>query len=421
MFCAPCPITALDLLRSTEQDGLHLVSSSSLEKDRRTARRTASPHKPNHQNIRHLTSGVPALDTILKGGFRIGTITELVGRAGVGKTQLALQLCVLAARYELGTVYIDTEKKLSLLRLQEIAKERATRRLHHPCSNASFVAAAAAATQQQQGQFSYACDNHDDLTDPSAPVPTTGTTSGKEEIAPPHDNGPAYKTANDVLENVTVHTPGSTNELLSVVGTLEEEILLRNQDAAEEYSQPLNNHREKTRRFPVKLIIIDSIAAPTRRDFGKESAPQCVSTLFQIAQSLKRLADQLQVAVVVINQVGLAGDNTTKHGNDHLIANNSVGSDLVAVSAALGTSWHHCVSTRLLLEHERDPHRLNTILDEAHTKSAEHNEQNVQRDRHAAWKFNRGHIRTATVLKSNAAGVSSMSYEVTGIGLSEVE
>ena len=61
----------------------------------------------------------------LRGGFACGNISELVGRAGVGKSQLALQLCIMAARYNHQTsIYIDTEQKLSIARLQEMASHR---------------------------------------------------------------------------------------------------------------------------------------------------------------------------------------------------------------------------------------------------------------------------------------------------------
>ncbi|KAG5187685.1 hypothetical protein JKP88DRAFT_178734 [Tribonema minus] len=59
-------------------------------------------------------------------------ITELVGAAGVGKTQLCLSLaaqCCLPQHYgglgaTAGAVVIDTERKFSAQRLQEVAKNR---------------------------------------------------------------------------------------------------------------------------------------------------------------------------------------------------------------------------------------------------------------------------------------------------------
>ena len=58
-------------------------------------------------------------------GVRVGTITELVGRAGVGKSLLGLQLCIAAVHSKRGSIYFDTEQKLtSVHRLQEITREQ---------------------------------------------------------------------------------------------------------------------------------------------------------------------------------------------------------------------------------------------------------------------------------------------------------
>jgi RecA/RadA recombinase len=280
----------------------------------------------------------------------------------------------MAAKYGQGSVFIDTEKKLSLGRMKEIAEER-------------FGRAASQEDEGDAGEFSYGAalsavdvqDANDFLNDVD------------EESQFP------YKSALEVLANVTVHAPGSTNELLSVVSGIEDEILLRNQQAEEDGSI-----------YPVSLVILDSIAAPTRREFGSASAPQRVSAVLQLAQMLKRLADQLQLAVVVINQVGL---------NEPISATESIrGSDLVAVKAALGISWHHCLSTRLLMEHERDPHTLNSNVDDAHDNI----NSTVDGRGDFAWKHVRGRVRKATVVKSNVAGTANMFYEVNATGLAEI-
>ncbi|KAL4692428.1 hypothetical protein H8959_016238 [Pygathrix nigripes] len=41
-----------------------------------------------------LSLGCPVLDSLLRGGLPLDGITELAGRSSVGKTQLALQLCL---------------------------------------------------------------------------------------------------------------------------------------------------------------------------------------------------------------------------------------------------------------------------------------------------------------------------------------
>ena len=77
-YCAPQPTTALSLLNETTAN----VDPSSWSEANR---------------MRYLPTGLVPLDERLKGGFRVGTLTELVGQAGSGKTQMAMQAIVMAA------------------------------------------------------------------------------------------------------------------------------------------------------------------------------------------------------------------------------------------------------------------------------------------------------------------------------------
>eukprot|EP00547_Thalassionema_nitzschioides_P002735 CAMPEP_0194215118 /NCGR_PEP_ID=MMETSP0156-20130528/16663_1 /TAXON_ID=33649 /ORGANISM="Thalassionema nitzschioides, Strain L26-B" /LENGTH=240 /DNA_ID=CAMNT_0038943551 /DNA_START=595 /DNA_END=1317 /DNA_ORIENTATION=- len=235
-----------------------------------------------------------------------------------------MQLAVVATKNGFGTVYIDTEKKMSLERLREISN--AMRQHHFDDAN-------------KDGVF----HSEDDF--------------GAQKVT-----NNSYKSSTCVLNNITIYSPTSTKELLSLTQELEEEILLRNDEA--------NDSADK---LPVHLLVVDSIAAPTRRDFGADSAPQRVSMLIQIAQVLKRLASQLQLAVVVINQVGIDQQNGE-------------------VRAALGISWHHCLSTRILMERDE--------------KLGNHSETTLDHCR-----------RTATIVKSNVARNECVPYEICDRGL----
>ncbi|KAG0614936.1 hypothetical protein M758_5G002000 [Ceratodon purpureus] len=78
----------------------------------------------------HLPTGLGALDEYLWGGIPFGVLTEIVGHAGIGKTQFCLMMSVLATMPEdLGgldgsVIYFDTEKKFRSGRLLQIAKYR---------------------------------------------------------------------------------------------------------------------------------------------------------------------------------------------------------------------------------------------------------------------------------------------------------
>lgn len=284
-----------------------------------------------------IPTGIPTLDAHLRGGLPVGAVAEVVGRAGVGKTHLAQQLCVLAARsHRGGTVYIDTEKKLSVPRLEEIALER----------------------------FS---DDHncDALT-------------------------------KELVENVSIHSLFTTRELLGALDGLDDEITALNSQASSENRESTTNG--PTRRLPVRLIVVDSIAAPIRRDFdmmgsSSSTAAQRASTIFQIAKKLKQLACDHQVAVVVINHVG-SGSMLVGNG---LQRNNNLDIRSGEFTASLGTAWQYCVSTRIVLEHEDDPHQLRR-----------------------QYPGSDNSLRTVTLAKSLISKRTRLPFELKRMGLCEV-
>jgi len=312
-----------------------------------------------------ISTGLPTLDGCLRGGIPIGSITEVVGRAGVGKTHLAQQLIVQAAMGRGGSIFIDAEKKLSLQRLRELALERSRRD---------------------------ATTNQNSITD----------------------------FAQQVLENVTIHSLLTTRELLDVLDNLEKEILLRNSEATNEGTDHTASNNNNTRRLPVRLIVIDSIAAPIRRDFdmmggssatsssssssSSNTAANRASAIFQIAKRLKQLAHDYQLAVVVVNQVGSGHDNSiSSHNNNINQRNNTLDINDGEFTASLGTAWQYCATTRIVLEHEDDPHRLQ----QAGVAMYGSNNNGVS-------------IRSATLTKCLTSKKTRLTFELIQQGLVEV-
>ncbi|EOY34262.1 hypothetical protein QUC31_018525 [Theobroma cacao] len=74
----------------------------------------------------HFPTGLKGLDAALCGGIPFGVLTELVGPAGIGKTQFCLKLSLLASLptnyggLDGRVIYIDVESKFSSRRLLEI-------------------------------------------------------------------------------------------------------------------------------------------------------------------------------------------------------------------------------------------------------------------------------------------------------------
>ncbi|HEY6282676.1 MAG TPA: ATPase domain-containing protein, partial [Nitrososphaerales archaeon] len=69
-------------------------------------------------------SGSDAIDRLLGGGYRAGRLTEIFGRSNSGKTQLAMQAALLAAKQGIQTLFLDTEGSFRPERLEEMANAR---------------------------------------------------------------------------------------------------------------------------------------------------------------------------------------------------------------------------------------------------------------------------------------------------------
>lgn len=69
---------------------------------------------------RHIKTGCVNFDETLNGGFRIGTITEIYGESGAGKTQVALQIAAQCGKN--GCVYICTEDTFPVKRFNQLTK-----------------------------------------------------------------------------------------------------------------------------------------------------------------------------------------------------------------------------------------------------------------------------------------------------------
>jgi RAD51-like protein 1 len=366
-------VSALDLWHATTADLSTILPINS----------NSNSNSNNNNNtigekMRYLPTGWPRLDHSVGGGIRMGTVTELVGRAGVGKTQLAMQLCLEAAKYNQATMYMDTEHKVSLERLREMSLER-------------YLQGEKVRRSNDDGEYHHnpiLMHHHDWNHLGTEHIPPAEMQEQPQQS--PSTKQFHYKRPEDIAPNLVVRTPGTTSELLSSLESAEAEIWNRNQQPQHDD----NSNTSGVSSFPIRLLIVDSIAAPMKRDFGSDSAPQRAAAVFQCAQTLKRLADQLHLAVVVINQVGLA-DSTR---------NDPPGG--VSVRAALGTSWHHCVSTRLLMEHEVDLHH-------------NHTGGGVVVNHHGGHVETTQPARRLSIVKSNVAAFSTMWFQVTKMGIVE--
>ncbi|XP_022116516.2 DNA repair protein XRCC3 [Pieris rapae] len=83
------------------------------------------------ENEKHIQTGCLGFDDILNGGFRVGTLSEIYGESGAGKTQLALQIAAQCGKD--GSIYICTEDAFPLKRFNQLLEYH-----NNPASNSEY-------------------------------------------------------------------------------------------------------------------------------------------------------------------------------------------------------------------------------------------------------------------------------------------
>ncbi|XP_078441156.1 homolog of X-ray repair cross complementing 3 (XRCC3) [Wolffia australiana] len=219
-----------------------------------------------------LTIGCQILDHLLGGGIPCGSITEIAGESGVGKTQICLQLALCAllppshGGLSASSLYIHSEFPFPISRLRQLSTHLTT--------------------------------SH------SSP-----------------------------LDHVLVRGVHTADELLAVLDRLPGFI-----------SRPISG-------LPVKLIVVDSIAAVFRSDFDNSAVDlkKRSSMFFTIAAKLKELAVLFGLAVVVTNQIVDVIDDGGESSYMRVGNYDFLRTSGRIVCPALGISWANCVNTRLFL------------------------------------------------------------------------
>jgi RAD51-like protein 2 len=234
------------------------------------------------------------IDRLLGGGIAVGQVTEIAGMPGSGKTQLATQLCV------------DARLPLTHGGVQ---------------GQAIYVDAEGSFVPERAHDMAKALVQH------------------VQNSSRKHDKALPDWTPEQILDTIHVFR---VHDETSQTATL--------------YSLPdfieRSHQQQQQQQLPVKLIVIDSIAfhyraiTPTDKNYYL----QRTQALAHLAAFLGDLAQTYQLAVVVLNQM------TTKFVavGDHSKNNNNA-THKSRLVPALGESWAHATTTRLLLSSSPSP------------------------------------------------------------------
>lgn len=88
----------------------------------------------------------------------------------------------------------------------------------------------------------------------------------------------------------------------------------------------------------IRLIIIDSIAALYRVEFGLNETIKRSESLFKLSSHLKNLASKYDICVLIVNQVSAVIND----GIEGMFKRDNV-------VPALGLSWSHCIDMRIMI------------------------------------------------------------------------
>ena len=247
------------------------------------------------------------LDKLLGGGVPLGEVTEFCGVPGVGKTQMSMQLAVCAQ------------------------------------IPAAFGGAA--------GEVLYV-DTEGSFTSERAKEMASALAShlrrmAKQRKSASLQNAAAAVSWETLLAGIHLCRITDYAELLALVRALGQVL----------------DHPE--RRGRVKLVVIDSIAFHFRHGFTDLGLR--ARLLMAAAQALNELASARELAVVLVNQVTTAVSARQGQGQE---AAGGGGSGTTLLKPALGESWSHAASNRVMLSWRDGGRVAELVKSTAHASAA---------------------------------------------------
>lgn len=287
-----------------------------------------------------------------------GTITELAGPAGVGKTQLALTLCADSVLLQQTAMYI------SLGGSSEAGQKHMARRLQ------GMLSARHEFHQHDQNHHNMN-KNDDDDHDDDDPSNNNQNVTNRNAKATSHRREENMRMIRDrYLRHVLFHSVRNTEEFMDLIqGGLSK--LLADRRQQQQQGQPLSHPQQHSNHREIRIIILDGIANLFRHaeyDLSSTTTTtiydwnywhQRSTTFFRISTILKNLSEEYQIPFVIINQATTKfSDSSTSPGGDHHHHNDNDTTTTSRLEPALGLSWRQCINASFFIENTNTMVRL---------------------------------------------------------------
>ncbi|KAI5060702.1 hypothetical protein GOP47_0025122 [Adiantum capillus-veneris] len=347
--------------------------------------RPLSPSPSLPRLARKCSLGCPILDSFLRGGIPCGSITELVGECGSAKTQICLQL-LLSAQMSVSqgglhasSLYIYTESYFPSKRLQQLAKgflESGKLGLGQFSSKNKLNHEESAERVGAMANSHYSISEHRHLNAPEMGLDGIDMQNAMNDFLSSNHISSIHERAGNLCYLQNVNADGCLEMHSSIFLPKQEKTGLVNHVDAElkdpcdnVFVQSIQNIEElcvfldqvpvllsRPLTMPVRLLIIDSVAALFRSDFDNNAKDLAMRTewFFKLSSKLKQYAHDYDIAVLVTNQVvdDVDSECLAKPNAVSAMLSGKSGPLISAsrrVIPALGIGWSHCVNTRLFL------------------------------------------------------------------------
>ena len=263
--------------------------------------------------IHKLKTGQASLDRLLDSGIKTQEISELFGPAGNGKTQIALTLSLqtLLSDTSAHVVYLSTEHYFPIKRFTQMMNESITNIDHSRISTDPIQHM----IQPELTHESIKVSNYFQSLD--------GTIEDKIQL----------EAVNESIRE-TNHSQSSNNSTKDTNRITNRMHILNILDATHQLHLIKYNliHFIKQNK-DIKLIVLDSVSGHFRGLL--QSHLETSKSVYEMGSSLKKIAYECNVAVVVLNQVSDVFD--ADYSSEKF-------------KAALGGGWEACVNTKLMVK-----------------------------------------------------------------------